>query len=638
MTFFLERTLFLTSFCMLKNLLLAALLGLLLAVPAVAQPGIPVIHTLAQLQDSLRTVMAREHIPGLMLTLVSHDSVLFEGGLGLADVATKRPVTAHTRFRIGSVTKTFIAAGLMQLIEQGKLHLNDEVHRIAPEISIDNPWEATDPVRVVHVLEHTAGFDDMAFNHVYNTTATDPRGAADLAVFRHELRCRWRPGERMSYSNPGYLVAGYLLEKLSGQPYEQYLTTHLLRPLGMPEATAALRLSPGPQLAKSYQYDQGRYQSQPALSIYAGPAGSISASAADMTQWVQFFLHNGRAPDGRVLLQPASLRELETAHSPLSDRAGLHNGYGLANYPLGSKGDAPFRGHGGGIDGFVTAFGYHRELGVGYAFSNNGGERAPKLEQLVQAFLLRRLPAPAPLPRVPPDAAAVAPHLGHYRSVAPRNELTGFVDYLMGGTNLSQQGNFLLNEPLIGQADTLLPTGPLTFRLPAARTATVVLTHDKEGRPVLITGADYALAAGFWWWLPPALLALCGLLVLTSSLAALVGLVQVLRGKLPQVQLLPRLLPLAAVGALVATVVALNSLSEHIWTVGQVNLPTVLVSLGSLVFVACVVAGLLLTGHYFGRFRRRAVAGHLLLTYGVLGWLAAVLAAYGWMGLRLWSV
>ena len=623
---------------MLKNLLLVAVLGLLLALSAAAQPGIPPIHSLAQLQDSLRAVMAREHIPGLMLTLVSHDSVLFEGGLGLADVASKRPVTAHTRFRIGSVTKTFITAGLMQLVEQGKLKLTDEVHKIAPEIPIDNPWEATDPVRVVHLLEHTAGFDDMRLNHVYNTTPTDPRGAAALAVFRRELRCRWRPGERMSYSNPGYLAAGYLLEKFSGQPYEQYLAAHLLRPLAMPEATAALRLVPGPQLAKSYRYDQGQYQAQPALSIYAGPAGSISASAADMTQWVQFFLRNGRAPNGTALLQPASMRELETAHSPLSARAGLATGYALANAPNGLRGKAAFRGHNGGIDAFISAFGYNRDLGVGYAFSNNGGAGAPKLEKLVQAFLLRQLPTPAPPLRVPLDAAAVAPYLGHYRSAAPRNEMSGFVDYLMGGTNLRRQGEFLLNAPLFGKADTLLPTGPLTFRLPAVRTATAVLTQDKEGRRVLITSGSYAVAAGFWWWLPPALLALCGLLVLTSSLAALVGLVQVLRRKIPRVQVLPRLLPLLAVGALVGTLMAINSLSEHIWTVGQVNLPTVLASLGPLLFAACVVAGLLLTVRYFGHFRRRAVAGYLLLTYGALGWLAAVLAAYGWMSLRLWTV
>ena len=626
-----------------KNALLAAVLCLYLAVPTRAQPGIPPMRSLAQLQDSLRAVMAREHIPGLMLTLVRHDSVLFEGGLGLADLEARRPVTAHTRFRIGSVTKTFVAAGLLQLVEQGKLHLTDEVHKIAPEVPIDNPWEATDPVRVVHLLEHTAGFNDMTPNHVYNTTPADPRGTAGVAVFRQELRCRWRPGERTSYSNPGYLVAGYLLEKFSGEPYERYLTAHLLRPLAMPDATPAQRDLSALGLARSYHYRGGHYRAQPLLPTYTGPAGSMNASAADMTQWVRFFLHDGRAPDGTAVLQPASLREMERVHSALSDRSGLQSGYGLANYVLGLKGKALFRGHGGSIGGFITAFGYNRALGVGYAFSNNGEARHPKLEQLVQAFLLHQLPAPAPLPRVPLDAAAVAPYLGHYRSAAPRGELEGVVDYLSGGTHLRRQGDFLVNAPLIGRADTLLPTGPLTFRRPDERQATTVLARDREGRPVLMTTAPiaairYATAAGFWWWLSPALLALSALLVLTSSLAGLVGVVQVVRRKTPRVQLLPRLLPLLATGAAVVTLATISSLGEHVGLAGKVNLTTIMVSLGPLVFVACVVAGVVLTVRYFGRFRRPVVAWYLLLTYGALGWLAAVLGAYGWMSLRLWTV
>ena len=150
----------------------------------------------------------------------------------------------------------------------------------------------------------------------------------------------------------------------------------------------------------------------------------------------------------------------------------------------------------------------------------------------------------------------------------------------------------MLNEPLIGKADTLLPTGPLTFRFPAISTAHEALTQNKDGRRVLIKVSDYAIAAGFWWWLPP----------------ALVGLVQVLRRKIPRVQLLPRVLPLAAVGALVATLVALTSFEDHLWTVGQPILGAVVFSLGPLVFVALTAAGLVLTVRYFRQFRRPAVA------------------------------
>ena len=199
---------------------------------------------------------------------------------------------------------------------------------------------------------------------------------------------------------------------------------------------------------------------------------------------------------------------------------------------------------------------------------------------------------------MPLDVAAVAPFLGHFRNAAPRNEIAGFTDYLVGGTTLRRQGGFLLNTSLIGKVDTLLPTGPLTFRRPADQQATSMLTQDKEGQQVLITRSAYALAAGFWWWLPPALLVLCGLLVLISSLAALEGLVQVLCHKILRVQQLTRLLPLLA-SALVVTLAVLSNLAEHLWTAGQVNFPTVLMSLGPLVFGACTVAGLLLTVRYF---------------------------------------
>ncbi|GAA4026081.1 hypothetical protein GCM10022409_07620 [Hymenobacter glaciei] len=623
-----------------NKLILMAVLAILLAVPAWAQPGVPAIRSLAQLQDSLRHVMAREHIPGLMLTLVSHDSVLFEGGLGLADVTAKRPVTAHTRFRIGSITKMFIAAGLLQLIEQGKLRLDDEVRKIAPEIPIDNPWEATDPVRVVHLLEHTAGFNDMAPNHFENLTANDLHGLAGLALFRRELRCRWRPGERTSYSNPGYEAAGYLLEKFSGQPYEQYLTEQFLRPLAMPDASPARRLTVGPEMSRGYRYANGQYESLPLRPTHTGAAGSMSASAADMTQWVRFFLREGRTANGRALLQPASLRALETAHSPLASRTGLPTAYGLANYPLGMLGKALFRGHGGAMNGFISGFGYNRELGVGYACSSNGrGERrVPKLEQLVQAFLLRQLPVRRLPPPAPLDGAAVAPYLGHYRGAAPRQELAGITDYLVGSRNLRRQGNLLLLEPLIGKTDTLLPTGPLTFRRPNELAATTALAQDREGRRILVTTmplneAGYALAAGFWWWLPSALLALSALLIVSSSLAALVGLVRVLRRKLPRAQLLPRLLPLLALGILVATNLALQRFANELGTTAAV-----VASVGPLVFVAFTLAGVLLTVRYFKQFQRPAVAWYLLLTYGALGWLAAVLGTYGWMSLRLWTV
>ena len=624
---------------MLRKLLLLLLLAVAASRPTQAQRASHVINTLPELTDSIRRVMAKEHMPGLLLTLATRDSVLYAGGLGVANVATRQPVTAHTLFRIGSVTKTFVAVGLLQLIAQGKLHLNDEVRKIAPEVPIDNPWEATDPVRVVHLLEHTAGFDDMHLNHVYNTTATDPRGVAGVAVFRSELRCRWRPGERMSYANPGYEVAGYLLEKFGGQPYEQYLAQHLLRPLGMPDATATLRPAGNPQLAQGYTYEEGHYRTLPPQPIYAGPAGSISASAADMAAWVQFFLDDFKTPGGVALLPPGSLHEMETEHSSLAARAGLSGSYGLANAAMNARGKALFRGHNGGIGGFISSFAYCQELGVGYALSNNSGHSLASIESLMRQFLLRRAPA-RPIP--PParlDVAAVAPYLGHYENAAPRQQLAGFGEYFLGGFSVARRGEVLVVQPLLGPADTLLPAGPLLFRERAQLLPSAVFTHDHDGRRVLVSSHIYAIQRGVWWWLPPVLLALSLLLVVTASLAGLVWLLYALRRRLPPAQVLPRLLPLLATLALLVTAWAFSRAvttnAEHL---GHLSVETVLLFVGPLAFCGCALAGLGLLLYRFRQFRSRLAAWYLLLTYGGLGFLVAVFATYGWLGMRLWSV
>ena len=562
--------------------------------------------------------------------------MLYAGGLGEANIAAHQPVTAHTLFRIGSITKSFIALGLLQLIEQGKLHLNDEVRKIAPEIPIDNPWEATDPVRVVHLLEHTAGFDDMALNRFINLTATDLSGRASVELFRSELRCRWRPGERLAYSNPGYQAAGYLLEKFSGQPYEQYLTQHFLRPLGMPNATPTRRPAALPQLAQGYSYTADHYEAQPLLALYPGAAGAMNASAADMARYVQFFLHDGRTAEGTALVQPASLREMETMHSTLAARSGLPTGYGLANYAVTIKGKAIFRGHGGSIPGFISALGYNRELGLGYALSNNGYKRHSRIELLVQQFLLRQAPRISPPAPVALAATEAAAYLGHYRLAAPRYQID--LSRLLSVFSVERRGALLLVLPLIGKPDTLLATGPRTFRRPSELVSSAVFTRDTEGHRVLESRGQYSVKIGFWWWLQPVLLALSALLVVTTGLSGLLWLGYALRRRLPPAQVLPRVLPLPAALAFAATLWAGNSATIHWGSLGIVNTESVLLLAAPLVFSVCALAGLVLLLYRFQQFRSRLAAWYLLLAYGGLGFLVAVLGTYGWLGMRLWSV
>ena len=115
-------------------------------------------RTTDELAGRLRGVLAETKTPGLGVALVSRDGVLWQAGLGTADVASGREATAETLFRIGSISKAFVGVAALMLVEEGRLTLETPVRAIVSDVEFENPWESTDPVRVAHLLEHTTGF------------------------------------------------------------------------------------------------------------------------------------------------------------------------------------------------------------------------------------------------------------------------------------------------------------------------------------------------------------------------------------------------------------------------------------------------------------------------------------------------
>src|SRR5262245_14667352 len=121
----------------------------------------PAPATLEELDQAITRVLHETQTPGAGVVLVSKDKVLWKAGIGLADRATGREVTPDTIFRAGSISKCFVALAVLKLQEEGKLRLDVRLRDLVGDIEFANPWEATDPVRLAHVLEHTAGFDDI---------------------------------------------------------------------------------------------------------------------------------------------------------------------------------------------------------------------------------------------------------------------------------------------------------------------------------------------------------------------------------------------------------------------------------------------------------------------------------------------
>ena len=120
-------------------------------------------QSIDELHQQVEKILKDTHTNGVSIAIVHKNGPEWVTGLGMADLASNRAATADTLFRIGSTSKTFISLSILMLVDQGKLSLDDPLHTLAPEVWFDNPWESSDPVRVVNLLEHTTGWDDLHF-------------------------------------------------------------------------------------------------------------------------------------------------------------------------------------------------------------------------------------------------------------------------------------------------------------------------------------------------------------------------------------------------------------------------------------------------------------------------------------------
>src|SRR5205823_13436981 len=234
--------------------------------------GLPHPKTLEELQQAMRDVVEKNHLTGAGVALVSHGQLLWCGGIGKADLAANRDVTCDTEFRAGSISKTFVALALLKLEEEGRINLYARLQDVAPEIPLKNRWASSNPVRIVNLLEHTAGFDDMEFSEVYNRH--DRPDYPLLDVFKHfqePQNVRWPPGTRFSYSNPGYGIVGYLIERVTAQPFDAYIQKNILAPLEI--TVGDFRLTDANRAALAQGYEGNPPRAVPYKNIYLRPAG-----------------------------------------------------------------------------------------------------------------------------------------------------------------------------------------------------------------------------------------------------------------------------------------------------------------------------------------------------------------------------
>lgn len=504
----------------LKKILLLLFLFFTAAELCPAQPAHPPL-TLKALQQELDSAMKTQHIAGMMLSMVKRDSIVYIGGLGYANLETKTPVTGQHLFRLASISKMFTALGVLSLVKQGKINVDAHLKDVAPEISFENPWEATHPVTIGELMEHSTGFSDKSPFEEMNDSKHPYPGIAGIQVFKKFMRSRWRPGESHAYSGVNYAILEYVIEKVSGQSINDYLQQNVFQPLQMPYANIFLNEDGGGAYSKAYIMRDGRLQLVPHQPGYKAAYASMHGSAVDMANALRVYLNNGKTSAGQFLTA-AILQDAETPHTYLSAKAGLMATYGYGNECYELDGYL-FRGHLGAMAGYLSAFLYNRQLGLGYAFSINTFNEAffRWADERIRAFLLKDIPpVPASSIQYSINTKIVKPFEGYYRLANPGQLYSGFFESLQNTLQVKQQGNNLGVRILLKAGLQWIPADSRGqwFADPGSRTAMNGLLRDTKGAPVIVHGTMYFKKINVWQAWAPIISFIGSIVILLSSL------------------------------------------------------------------------------------------------------------------------
>ena len=409
----------------------------------------------ARMNQVVQAYVTQDHFMGTAL-VARGARVIFSKGYGSADLEWNVPNAPDTKFRLGSVTKQFTAASILLLEEHGKLSVQDPVKKYVP-----NAPPAWDKITIFHLLTHTSGIPNF-------TDFPDYRRLEPFATTAEELVARFRdkpldfqPGERWSYSNSGFVLLTYVIERVTGQPYATFVHDNILAPLGMKESGYDSNSEIIPHRASGYVFENNQYANAGYINMTVPQgAGALYSTTEDLLKWEQGLF-------GGKVLTPASLKKMTTP---------FKNNYAFGLEVDSSSGHRVIQ-HGGGIEGFNTVVSYYPDdqLAVIVLANVNGaapGQIAPKLAALARG---EQVTLASERKAITLDAKTLASYVGAYR-MSPAAVMLITLD---GDQLMSKLGN--------QQAIPALPQSRTTFFPKGVDAELEFSDFDAQGRPAALT-------------------------------------------------------------------------------------------------------------------------------------------------------
>jgi serine beta-lactamase-like protein LACTB len=374
------------------------------------------------LEEFIAAEVKDKHLPALSIALVDDQQIVWARGFGYANPKSKKPATAATVYRVGSVSKLFTDIAVMRLVEQGQLDLDAPVTKYLPDFKPANPFNK--PITLRQLMTHRSGLvRESPVGNYFDPTS--PSLAATVASL-NRTKLVYPPESRIKYSNAAIATVGYVLEKTQKRPFVQYLRDTLLEPQGMThsafEPTEAVKEELAAALMWTYQ---GREFPAPTFELGMAPAGSMYSTVLDLGRFLGVLFNGGLAPKGRIL-KKATLDEM---WRPQFAKKDAKEGFGIGFHVEQFKGRRRI-GHGGAIYGFATDLSFLPDDKLGVVVVASRDVSNPVVTHIANVALdhLLAVKQGKPLPKrentTPVPADEVRRLLGNYRSAKTRVDVT----------------------------------------------------------------------------------------------------------------------------------------------------------------------------------------------------------------------